>query len=88
MAFHIFLAQNVDVAILEVGIGGEHDCTNIVRYEFSVLKFANSSLTTIQNFYEMNHILSSQILNKCRQSFYLLLDTLILLNFDTFCTYV
>ncbi|XP_016986796.1 folylpolyglutamate synthase, mitochondrial [Drosophila rhopaloa] len=31
MAFHVFVAEKVDVAILEVGIGGEHDCTNIVR---------------------------------------------------------
>lgn len=33
MAFHVFLGENVDVAVLEVGIGGEHDCTNIVRYD-------------------------------------------------------
>lgn len=32
MAFHVFLGEKVDVAILEVGIGGEHDCTNIVRF--------------------------------------------------------
>lgn len=31
MAVHIFLAQKVDVAIFEVGIGGEHDCTNVIR---------------------------------------------------------
>lgn len=31
MAFHIFLIHKVDVAILEVGIGGEYDCTNVVR---------------------------------------------------------
>lgn len=31
MAFHVFRAERVDCAILEVGIGGEHDCTNIVR---------------------------------------------------------
>ncbi|KAH1005839.1 hypothetical protein HUJ04_006752 [Dendroctonus ponderosae] len=31
MALHIFLSAQVDVAILEVGIGGEYDCTNIVR---------------------------------------------------------
>lgn len=31
MALHIFLAEKVDVAILEVGIGGEYDCTNVVR---------------------------------------------------------
>uniref|UniRef100_F1KY84 tetrahydrofolate synthase n=1 Tax=Ascaris suum TaxID=6253 RepID=F1KY84_ASCSU len=31
MAFHVFIEEKVDVAIIEVGIGGEHDCTNIVR---------------------------------------------------------
>lgn len=31
MAFHAFLAERVDVAIVEVGIGGKFDCTNIVR---------------------------------------------------------
>lgn len=31
MMFHIFLEAKIDVAILEVGIGGECDCTNIIR---------------------------------------------------------
>ncbi|XP_011863489.1 PREDICTED: folylpolyglutamate synthase, mitochondrial isoform X2 [Vollenhovia emeryi] len=31
LMFHVFLEANVDVAIIEVGIGGELDCTNIVR---------------------------------------------------------
>lgn len=31
MAFHVFVHEKVDVAIVEVGIGGEYDCTNIVR---------------------------------------------------------
>ncbi|CAH1972954.1 unnamed protein product [Acanthoscelides obtectus] len=31
LAFHIFLEEQVDAAILEVGIGGEYDSTNIVR---------------------------------------------------------
>ncbi|XP_041429197.1 folylpolyglutamate synthase, mitochondrial isoform X1 [Xenopus laevis] len=31
MAFHIFLEQKVDLAVLEVGIGGAYDCTNIIR---------------------------------------------------------
>uniref|UniRef100_A0A1A9W6C9 Folylpolyglutamate synthase n=1 Tax=Glossina brevipalpis TaxID=37001 RepID=A0A1A9W6C9_9MUSC len=30
LAFHVFLEEKVDVVILEVGIGGELDCTNIV----------------------------------------------------------
>lgn len=31
MAFHVFIQEKVDVAIVEVGIGGQYDCTNIVR---------------------------------------------------------
>ncbi|XP_032690936.1 folylpolyglutamate synthase, mitochondrial isoform X2 [Odontomachus brunneus] len=31
LMFHVFLEANVDVAIVEVGIGGELDCTNILR---------------------------------------------------------
>jgi folylpolyglutamate synthase/dihydropteroate synthase len=30
MAFHVFLDKKVDATILEVGIGGTHDSTNIV----------------------------------------------------------
>lgn len=30
MAYHVFLASNVDVTILEVGVGGTYDSTNIV----------------------------------------------------------
>lgn len=30
MAFRVFLEEKVDVAIVEVGIGGERDCTNIL----------------------------------------------------------
>jgi folylpolyglutamate synthase len=30
MAFKVFLEESVDVTILEVGIGGEYDCTNVV----------------------------------------------------------
>ncbi|XP_076258760.1 folylpolyglutamate synthase, mitochondrial-like isoform X3 [Rhynchophorus ferrugineus] len=36
MAFHVFIKEKVDVTILEVGIGGEYDCTNIIRYPFVV----------------------------------------------------
>lgn len=32
MAFYIFVKEKVDVAIVEVGIGGEFDSTNILRY--------------------------------------------------------
>uniref|UniRef100_A0AC34RFW1 Folylpolyglutamate synthase n=1 Tax=Panagrolaimus sp. JU765 TaxID=591449 RepID=A0AC34RFW1_9BILA len=31
MAFHIFIKEKVDVAVIEVGIGGEYDCTNVIR---------------------------------------------------------
>ena len=31
LAFHIFLKEAVDVAIIEVGIGGRYDCTNILE---------------------------------------------------------
>ncbi|KAF2361477.1 Folylpolyglutamate synthetase [Trinorchestia longiramus] len=31
LAMKIFLEAQVDVAVLEVGIGGEYDCTNVVR---------------------------------------------------------
>lgn len=31
MAFQAFMAEKVDVAIIEVGIGGEYDCTNVLR---------------------------------------------------------
>ena len=30
MAIHAFIEEEVDVAVLEVGIGGEFDCTNVV----------------------------------------------------------
>ncbi|CAB4374728.1 unnamed protein product [Rhizophagus irregularis] len=31
MAFHVFMNENVDVAIMEVGVGGEYDSTNIIE---------------------------------------------------------
>ncbi|XP_048844815.1 folylpolyglutamate synthase, mitochondrial-like isoform X1 [Brienomyrus brachyistius] len=31
LAFHVFLREKVDVAVIEVGIGGAYDCTNILR---------------------------------------------------------
>ncbi|XP_064153587.1 folylpolyglutamate synthase, mitochondrial-like [Anguilla rostrata] len=31
MAFHVFLQEKVDVAVIEVGIGGAYDCTNVIR---------------------------------------------------------
>jgi folylpolyglutamate synthase len=31
VAFHALMQENVDVAILEVGVGGEYDSTNIIE---------------------------------------------------------
>nr|CAG8556275.1 6320_t:CDS:10 [Entrophospora candida] len=31
MAFHVFMREKVDVAIMEVGVGGEYDSTNIIE---------------------------------------------------------
>lgn len=37
MAFHYFAQQQVDVAIVEVGLGGRLDCTNIIRPDLCVI---------------------------------------------------
>lgn len=37
MAFHYFARQQVDVAIIEVGLGGRLDCTNIIRPDLCVI---------------------------------------------------
>lgn len=31
MAFHVFLEENVDAVVLEVGVGGRYDSTNVIR---------------------------------------------------------
>jgi hypothetical protein len=31
MSFYVFLREEVDVAIYEVGVGGEYDSTNVVE---------------------------------------------------------
>ncbi|KTG01824.1 hypothetical protein cypCar_00034055 [Cyprinus carpio] len=31
LAFNVFLQEKVDLAVIEVGIGGAYDCTNIIR---------------------------------------------------------
>ncbi|CAF1432683.1 unnamed protein product [Rotaria sordida] len=31
MMFYVFVHEQIDVAIVEVGIGGEHDCTNVIK---------------------------------------------------------
>ena len=37
MAFRYFALQNVDVAVIEVGLGGRLDCTNIIDPELSII---------------------------------------------------
>ncbi len=37
MAFKYFAEQKVDVAVIEVGLGGRLDCTNIIRPEVSII---------------------------------------------------
>lgn len=32
LAFRIFIRSNIQVVILEVGIGGEYDCTNVIEH--------------------------------------------------------
>lgn len=34
MAYYVFLKEKVDVAVVEVGIGGEYDCTNVIRWVY------------------------------------------------------
>ena len=37
MAYHYFLAQRIDIAVLEVGMGGRWDSTNVVDSEVAVI---------------------------------------------------
>lgn len=37
MAFNYFAEQQVDIAVIEVGLGGRLDCTNIIRPELCVI---------------------------------------------------
>lgn len=37
LAFQYFKEQQVDVAVIEVGLGGRLDCTNIIRPELSII---------------------------------------------------
>ena len=39
LSFHVFLEEGVHVAIIEVGIGGEYDATNVVQWVFSLIAF-------------------------------------------------
>lgn len=46
MAFHYFALQQVDVAVIEVGLGGRLDCTNIIQPDLCVI--TNISFDHIQ----------------------------------------
>ena len=37
MAFHYFAEQQVDVAVIEVGLGGRLDCTNIIKPDLGII---------------------------------------------------
>ena len=37
MAFHYFAEQKVDVAVIEVGLGGRLDCTNLIKPDLTVI---------------------------------------------------
>lgn len=37
LAFQYFASQKVDIAVIEVGLGGRLDCTNIIRPELAVI---------------------------------------------------
>ena len=37
MAFHYFAEQQVDVAVIEVGLGGRLDCTNIIAPDLTII---------------------------------------------------
>jgi len=37
MAFQYFVDENVDIAVVEVGMGGRLDSTNLLNPEFSVI---------------------------------------------------
>ncbi|MEJ8739762.1 bifunctional folylpolyglutamate synthase/dihydrofolate synthase [Phocaeicola sp. HCN-6420] len=46
MAFHYFASQQVDVAVIEVGLGGRLDCTNIIHPDLCLI--TNISFDHIQ----------------------------------------
>lgn len=51
MMFYVFAKEKVDVAIVEVGIGGQYDYTNIIRYLLEI---------NAQLFKRINRILEPQ----------------------------
>uniref|UniRef100_A0A0M3IH22 tetrahydrofolate synthase n=1 Tax=Ascaris lumbricoides TaxID=6252 RepID=A0A0M3IH22_ASCLU len=64
MAFHVFIEEKVDVAIIEVGIGGEHDCTNIVRQKAGIFKPGSVAIVADQTEQTMRVMTSRAIERK------------------------
>ncbi|KAG1687439.1 Folylpolyglutamate synthase, mitochondrial [Nymphon striatum] len=44
MAFQVFLEKKVDVAIIEVGVGGQYDCTNVIRMLDQIFGLGTSNI--------------------------------------------
>jgi folylpolyglutamate synthase len=49
LAFNIFWREGVDVAIVEVGIGGQYDCTNILRNPRVTGQHQSASVQAVKN---------------------------------------
>ena len=47
MMFYVFIHEKIEVAIVEVGIGGEYDCTNVIKF-VSVTDYPHRSLASIR----------------------------------------
>jgi len=47
MAFRYFADQKVDVAVIEVGMGGRLDCTNIITPDLCVITISVSTICNI-----------------------------------------
>ena len=82
MALHVFLQEKVDVAIMEVGIGGEYDCTNLIKHPVvcgvTSLGLDHTSIlgTTLEKIawhkagiFKVNLSFHSELLSSCQKSF-------------------
>ena len=59
MAFHYFAQSQVDVAIIEVGLGGQIDCTNIICPDLCVITNISFDHRTAPQQYGGNKVLPS-----------------------------
>lgn len=41
MAYHYFQQKNIDIAVIEVGLGGEKDATNVIRPVISIITYVD-----------------------------------------------